>query len=1007
MLFVVAYAQERTISGRITSSEDASPLPGVNVLVKGTTVGTVSDADGKFSVAVPNNNSILVFSFIGYTSQEVSVGDRTVVDTQLGTDMTQLSEVVVVGYGTQTKQDLTGNIASVSGKDVQNIPVPTFEQALQGRAAGVFIEAGNGKLGQGIKIRIRGSSSVSAGNQPLYVIDGIPITSDNQSSSTAATNPLTDINPTDIESIQILKDASAAAIYGSRAANGVVLITTKRGKTGKTNFTIGYQTGVSEATGHRDWLNTAEYVELFREARNNTNGTSVASLENRFTRYSAGNRAGWENPGSADYIDHQWEDEVLKRGNITQFDLGASGGNEKTKFYASTSWSDQEGILVGNKLQRLSGRLNLDHQASEKLKIGVNFSLARTKNFRLADDNAFSTPMQIVALSPMNPAIDPRTGLTSGALDLTTGSPNSNFPLYYNPILDAVYASRETSVFRNLGSFNATYNILSSLSFTSEVGYDLLSQNEQRYYGKETLRNIGTGNGYGSDAWTQVFNYTANNFLRYDRSFGDNHVLDAVLGMSFQESHTDYTFVDGQQFPSNSYKEIQASAKITDGDSQETGYSILSYFLRANYKFKNRFLLGVSGRVDGSSRFGPENRYGFFPAASAGWIISEESFLKENNTLSFLKLRASYGITGNSEIGNFPWRGLYSGDAGYGGEPGQRPSQPANRELGWEQTAQVDIGLDYGLFNGRITGELDYYSKHTTDLLLDVNLPGSSGFLSQTRNIGELENKGFEVVINSENLVGELKWSTNFNYSRNINKITNLQDQVIQGSFLSRAVEGEPIGVFFGPKYAGVDPANGDALYYTKGADGNLITTNDYNAAEYMVLGNPNPDFIAGITNTLSYKGIELMFLFQGVFGNQVYNGGGKFMSANGDFYDNQTRDQLNRWREAGDITDVPQARLFGANGTGESSRYVLDADYIRLKTVTLAYSLPNSLISKAGLSKVRLYVSGQNIWTITDYPGWDPEVNSDTYASNVNQGIDFYSAPQAKSITFGVNIGF
>jgi TonB-linked SusC/RagA family outer membrane protein len=1007
LLYVPGFAQDRVVNGKVTSSEDGSATPGVNVLVKGTSMGTTTDADGKFSISVPEGSNTLVLSFIGYRTTEVEIGTRTIVDVQLESDITQLSEVVVVGYGTQIKQDLTGNIAQVKGDEIRNVPVPSFEQAIQGRAAGVFVESGNGKLGQGIKVRIRGASSVSAGNQPLYVIDGIPLTTANQSSSTAATNPLTDINPTDIESIEILKDASASAIYGSRAANGVVLITTRRGKSGKTNFNVGYQTGTSEATGHREWLNTQEYVDFFKEARAATDAYTITSIENRFTRYAAGDRTAWENPGSPTYTNTNWEDQVLRKGGINQFDLSASGGNDKTRFFASGQWSDQKGILIGNKLERISGRLNLDHKATEQLSFGLNFTLTHTTNYRLSDDNAFSTPMQSVALAPMTPPIDPRTGLLSGVLDLATGSPNTNFPTYYNPIIDNSYGSRKTGVFRSLGSANATYKFTPALSFRTEFGYDLLSQHEDRYYGKETTRNTTAPNGYAADVWTQVFNYTTNTFLRFEKTLNEMHNIEAVGGMSYQDSHSDYTYVDGQQFPSNAYKELIASAKITAGNTQVNDFTFLSYFARANYKFKNRYLLGLSGRVDGSSRFGSGSKYGFFPAASAGWIMSEESFLSDNKIVEFLKIRASYGITGNAEIGNFASRGLYAGDAGYGGIGGQRPSQLPNPDLKWEQTAQMDIGIDYGIFNNRITGEIDYYIKKTSDLLLNVNLPGSSGYETQTRNVGKMENKGVEFVLNSENLVGNFKWNTSFNFARNLNKITDLQGQVIQGSFLNRAIEGQSLGVFYGPKYAGVDPANGDALYYTKNASGELVTTNDYNAAEYMVIGNPNPKFIAGITNNFSFKGIDVSVLFQGVFGNDVYNGGGKFMSANGDFFDNQTKDQLRRWQKPGDITDVPQARLLGANGTGESSRYLSDASYVRLKTLTIGYNLPSSIISKANLTKLRVYFSAQNLLTITDYKGWDPEVNSDSYASNVNQGIDFYSAPQPKTLTFGINVGF
>jgi TonB-linked SusC/RagA family outer membrane protein len=1009
-------AQERTVSGKVTSAEDGTALPGVNVVIKGTTVGTVTDALGNFKLSVPAGESTsLVFSFIGFNTTEAVIGERSIVDISLGLDVTQLNEVIVVGYGTQLKQDLTGNIATVKGDVLQNVPVPTFEQAIQGRAAGVFVEAGNGKLGQGIKVRIRGSSSVSAGNQPLYVIDGIPMTSASQANTGGQTNPLTDINPTDIASLEILKDASASAIYGSRAANGVVIITTKRGKAGKTKFNLGYQTGVSEPTGHREWLNTEEYVELFTES----NGGLTNSLIRRFNRYGGDPLSltvpdsnntpheSWATPGASGYVDTNWENQVLKKGSINQFDFSASGGTDKTKFFASTSYSDQEGILIGNRFNRLSGRVNIDHEASEKLTLGVNFSLSRSLNYRLADDNAFSTPMQIVALSPMTPVIDPRTNLLSGVLNPETGLPNGNFPLYYNPLIDDAYNERETEVFRNFGSAYASYKINSSLIFRSEFGYDLLSQHEDRYFARETSRNTGQPNGQSDDFWTQVFNYNTNNFFQYSNTLNDIHAIEGIAGISYQETNNNFSSNTGIGFPSNAYKKNFSAATITAGNAQESKFNFLSYFGRVNYKLNNKYLFGLSGRVDGSSRFGLNNRYGFFPAASLGWIISEESFMSTIKVVDFLKFRASYGVVGNAEIGNFDSYGLY-GASHVGGVPGQRPTQIENPNLGWEQTAQIDVGIDFGILDSRITGEIDYYVKTTSDLLLNVNLAGNTGFRTQTQNIGELENKGFEFVVNTENFVGNFRWSTSFNIAANRNKITNLGGQLLQGDFLGVAKEGEALGVFYGPKYMGVDPDNGDALYSIINADGTESTTSNYNAATYQVIGNPNPDYIAGITNNFSYKGFDLSLLVQGVFGNQVYNGGGKFMSANGDFFDNQTKDQLRRWQNPGDITDVPQARLFEANGTGESSRYVSDAGYVRLKTITLGYNLPSEISGRLKLESVRVYVSAQNLLTFTNYDGWDPEVNADTYAgNNINQGVDFYSAPQAKTITFGINVGF
>ena len=749
------WAQERVVSGKVTSAEDGSSLPGVNVVLVGSAGGTVTDVEGNYKLSVPASGGVLRFSFIGLVSQEIQIGSSTNIDVGMAQDVQQLSEVVVVGYGTQIKQDLTGNIAQIKGSELRSIPVASFDQAIQGKAAGVFVEAGTGKLGQGIKVRIRGSSSVSAANQPLYVIDGMPITSSSQSSAEGATNPLVDINPNDIESIEILKDASASAIYGSRAANGVVLITTKRGKSGKTNFEIGYFAGFSSETGRREFLNTAEYVQLFTES----NGGMTQSLTNRFNRYGAAPpgppAASWATPGAPGYVDTNWQDQVFRDdAGISQLDISASGGNEKTKFFISGSNSNQRGIIIGNDLDRINGRINLDHQASDKFNLGINFSIARTFNKRLAEDNNFNTPIQIVALSPMTPVIDTRTDLISGALDLNTGVPNSNYPIYYNPLLDNAYAEQTTLVFRNLGSVYGEYKFTEGLTFRSDFGYDLLTQNEERYFGKETSRNSGAPNGQGNNAWTQVFNFTTNNFLRYQKNIQD-HGLEAVGGITYQESNRKYSNVGAQQFPSNAYQKITSAADITSGTSNESAFSFLSYFARANYKFKDKYLLSLSGRVDGSSRFGADNRYGFFPAASAGWIVSEESFMSNVKVMDFLKLRASYGLTGNAEIGNFAALGLYTGGSGYAGIPGQSASQLENPDLRWEQTAQLDVGIDFGLFESRITGQLDYYAKKTNDLLLNVNLPGNSGFRTQTRNVGELENKGLRLL-----LILKTSWGT-------------------------------------------------------------------------------------------------------------------------------------------------------------------------------------------------------------------------------------------------------
>ena len=614
-------------------------------------------------------------------------------------------------------------------------------------------------------------------------------------------------------------------------------------------------------------------------------------------------------------------------------------------------------------------------------------------------------------MSPITPQIDPRTGLISGLLNPATGAPNSNYPVYYNPLISKDNASFIATVYRMFGNAYAAYTILPGLTFRSEVGADLLFQTEDQYLGSATVRNTGTANGQGFNAITQIVNYTTNNFLKFEKTL-NAHTFDIVGGISFQKSKSSFSTITGQQFASDAFKTISSAAQIISASAFPTNFTFLSYFARGNYKFKDRYLLSLSGRVDGSSRFGANNQYGFFPAASAGWIVSEEPFMQNLSFLSLLKLRASYGLTGNAEIGNnFASRGLY-GPANYVGQGGQIPIQLANNNLKWETTAQTDIGLDFSFLQGRISVEADYYFKATRDLLLLKNVSGTSGFSTFLQNIGNLENKGYELVISSQNLVGELKWTTSFNISTTQNKITNLGGQILGTNDLNRAIEGQPIGVFYGRQFAGADPANGDAVYAlnTKKADGTLNkgTTNDFNAAQQIVLGNPNPKWYGGITNNLSYKGFELTVVLQGVQGNQIYNQGGQYMSSSAsNGYDNQTTDQLNAWKNPGDKTNVPELRLFFANGVNPSNRYMSNGSYLRVKTVTFGYNLPKQVASRLKVDRVRVYVTGQNLFTFTPYKGWDPEVNADFQASNINQGVDFYSAPQPKTFTAGINLSF
>ena len=1019
MIFAIGgFAQTTPITGKVLD-EKGVPVSGASVLERGTKNGTNTANDGTFSLNV-KSGATLVVTGLGFEAKQLTASSGNLM-IQLTSEVKSLNEVVVTGFGSQIKKDLTGNIARVKGKDIEFMPTPSVDAALQGKAAGVYVNSQSGKLGQAISVRVRGSSSISAGNEPLYVVDGVPVTVSSQSSYGGATNPLVDLNSNDIESIEVLKDASAGAIFGSRAANGVVLITTKKGKNGKTNVTVNVQTGNSQSSRRVPFLNSEQYAELLEEGAKYIDdfyGTPITDpfSETQYVKdwmdyFSYGN---WTKDPKKTY---EWQDVVFQKGQYRQADLQMSGGNEKTKFFISGQYLDQSGIIIGNRLERMTARMNVDHKANDWLTIGLTTNFARTYNRRLPDDNAFSNPLQSVALMPMTPNIIPE-GQPGAGLPAGTPPGDPNIPMYYNPQLSIDYGKFTAESFRNFSSGYATIKLMPGLTFQSELGVDIMSQQEEGYFQTQTVRNqTRAARGIGSNRGTFITNYNTNNYFNFTKAIGKSDI-NATVGMQYQQSTTKTNFVEGLDFPSDSYQQIASAATISGGSSTQSAFSFLSYFLRANYKYNDKYLLSLSGRVDASSRFGANNRSGFFPAVSAGWVLSNEKFLRGFQPLSFLKLRASYGIVGNAEIGNFPQLALFAGDRGYAGVGGQAPSQIGNPDLRWETNTQFDIGFDFGFFNNRLTGEIDYYNRRSDDLLLRVNIPTSTGFGSVVRNLGSLENKGVEFVLNTQNLVGEFKWSTSLNVAFNRNRVLNINGQIIEGGIgrlPNRAMEGQALGVFFGVEYAGVNPANGDAQFYknTTNADGSLdrtiLSNSQFNEAQRQIIGDPNPDVIAGVTNTFSYKGFDFSFQFNGIFGNDVnVYGMGQYSMANMIYEDNQTADQMNRWRKPGDITNVPQARYYFGNGNQPSSRFIVDGSFVRLRTINFGYNLPSKIVKKAKLDRVRLYVSALNLLTFTNkYPLWDPEVNADSFDSNIAKGNDFYTPPQPKTILFGINVGF
>lgn len=990
LTFVVqfSFAQEKTISGTVT--DDSGPLPGVSVLIKGTIKGTDTDFDGKYSISA-NVGDVLIFTYVGMTTREIKVSTSNTIDVILSSSNV-LDEVVVVGYGTQSKRKLTDNIAQVKAEDIAGVPTPSVMNSLAGKATGVQISQTNGKVEGGLNFRIRGQSSISAGTDPLYVLDGIPLINSDESNNGSPTNPLLTLSPNEIESIDILKDASSAAIYGSRGANGVVIITTKKGKEGKAIFSLNLSNGISEPANTREWLNSSEYIELFTEAAVNGNAyggwpSGADYAEARFDRYSNGT---WRE-GNVDTV---WEDYAFQDGHTRDADFSMSGGDAKTSYFFSGAFNDTEGIIRGNELERITARTNVSHKLTDKFKAGMNLSFSRTEIDRIANDNAFVTPLQAIALAPISPAFvdgEPFAGTT-----------------YANFLLEDKHAYYNTIIRRVTGKVYGEYQIIPSLKFNSDFAYDLYTQSEDSFTGRLAPFQSTNGEAYASNVTTE--NYIVSNYATFDKTFNDIHDLNVVAGTELNKSKRRFNSVTGIQFPTDDFQTINSAAEITAGEGSFTAYSFVSYFARATYALKDKYLFKASIRRDGSSRFGKDVRFGTFSALSAGWILSEEEFLSNSETISFLKLRGSWGEVGNAEIGNFAALGLFGG-VSYNQKPGITPVQAGNDQLTWESSAQTDVGLEYGLFNNRITGDIAYYIKDTDNVLFSQPLPGSSGNPNDvgiTKNIGRLKSKGIEFSLQTKNIqTDDLTWTTSFNIGQNDNEIKSLPNgnDIITGRNILR--EGVPVNAFYLLEYAGVDPDNGDALYYTNTDNGNGVldrsTTNDSGEASRIIAGNPFAEWIGGLTNTVIYKDFDFSFTFQGEWGASIYNGGGIYQSANADWFDNQSRDQLNRWQNPGDITDVPQARLGWGNGTAHSTRWLQDGDFIRLKNLTLGYSLPNNAIDKMGLSKVRIYFSGFNLLTFTDYDGYDPESRSD--AGGIGQ--TFYSAPAAKTYSIGVNLSF
>ncbi len=1025
-------AQTKQITGKVSSSENNTPLQGVTVSIKNASAKSVTDKDGLFTISV-NKGATLTFTHTGYEEMQVVVGDNNSLSVVLVIKTGKLDEVVVIGYGTARRRDLTGSISKVDYSNRVNSTVtPSFEAGLQGRATGLQIIGSNAIPGSAIRVRVRGQNSFTGSGDPLYVVDGVPVYSGDFSISDGGINTvrasnanvLSTIDPADIENIEVLKDAAASAIYGARGANGVIVITTKRGKAGKTQFNASYSIGQSEATNKLKLISSQDWWTLYNEARVNDGNLprdpSVPLTINggTFIYNDVAN------------VNTDWIDEMLRKGITQDVNISARGGNDKTQFFVGGGYKTQEGILKGNNYDRISGRVNIDNQATQNFKFGIQSSVSYTNNEQVPTSfggglgNAQSTALRLFPVYNAD-------GTYFGTQAQNTG---------INPVARLLnkYITKSTRFINNI---YADFKITRSLSFRAEYGLDILDQFEERYdhkinryYKAPSLPSIGLAAKW--ERRLNINNMNGNAYFTYKNTFQQKHNLVVTAGSSIQNSKTKAIGLNPSDgavgFLNDYFNETTATmvwapgstpaGSAVNGYNQRDAYRFLSFFARANYKLSDKYLVGASFRADGSSRFGSDHQFGYFPALSAGWILSEEKFLKSNKTINFLKLRASYGYTGNSEIGNFRYLGSFSSTGGYNGLSGITPTRLPNPDISWEKARQFDLGIDFGLYNGRLSGSLGFYRKISTDVLLDKPAPTSATGLGSILVNAEdvvVRNLGAEFELTAKIIANkDFTWTVDFNISTNQNKVLETGNVPPDGFGAAegdtRVVKGYPIGISFLAKSAGVNPLTGNEMVYS------LVDGKPFDALKQsditnnrQPLGSPFPDFIGGLNNTLTYKNFELSFLFYFSQGNKIYDDGAKRQMGGFIGTWNQRTEVLSRWQKPGDITNIPKLTITNSSFAGSdrnTSRFLFDASFIRLRSLNFAYSLPVSVIRKAGLSAAKLFINGSNLLTITKYKGWDPEVvryNFSAAQSNISFDAPYLPTPQAKTIVVGINLSF
>lgn len=965
-LLVCGIMQAQSVTGKV--SDSAGPLPGVNVAVQNSKIGTITDLDGKFSLNNLPKDAVLTVSYLGYTTQKVSLNGKTSINVILLSDNVDLKEVVVVGFGSSKKKDVTGAIAVVGSKEFEGRANTGLGNALEGKVAGVQISKPSGQPQAGYTVRVRGTSTITAGAEPLYILDGIP------------TNSINEISPSDIETMTVLKDASSAAIYGANGSNGVILITTKRGGNQKTKVTLDAYSSSSTVSKKLDVLNSSQYIALMTEMGQSTD----------WSKYP---------------YDNNWQDKALRTALSSNYTLGISGGDEKTNYYLSGTYLNQEGVVMTNKVERYTFKLNLDHKVSKSLKMGSSIGYSKWKDVDVDEAGKYGSLLYMLTGVPVTDVYN-----ADGTFAIN--------PFYHdleNPVATIIKNEHAYQNYKFNGNVYGEFSFLKYLKFKSMFGFEQLNSTYKSWV--DPYRSVEGRNfkGTASLVNSQTTFWNFENTLSFAKSF-NKHNFTALVGYISSETASESASINARNFGSAAVQTVNAGSIRTAGYDDSKGRN-LAAIGRINYTYEDKYLLTGNFRADAYSGFGINNRWGYFPSFSVGWRISKEDFFKNLDMVNDLKIRVGWGEVGNGQVGPFSHYGLVSPGAPYviGGVvvPGSNPATLESSDLKWETTQQTNIGIDISLMHNRLSIISDYYIKKTSDMLLNKVIPSSTGFSSALLNVGAMENKGFEFTVSSKNLVNELKWDTDFNISFNRSKITSLPGGSIQLGELNNdgrglvaiAQEGQPLGTFYGYVSEGVDPATGDIKY--KDLDG----SGDLSDGDKTIIGNSNPDFSFGLTNTFSYKNWSFNFFFQGVQGNDIFNA--SRIETEGMYNPlNQLTTVLDRWTKPGDITNMPRAAFGEDNNVRVSSRYVEDGSYLRLKSLTLGYSLPVALANKLSMSKVRFYFTAENLITWTKYSGLDPEVSvygrsGDDSLKNIASGVDYGTYPQTRDIIFGVNLSF